>query len=317
LGTETLYYPLCEQTELETTLKKAIKILQTQKRKGYLIPRQHIDSSSVLDALRLIKMPDEIALLEQAATISAHAHIRGMQTCKPEMVEYELEAEYRYEFLRRGAQDVAYTPIVASGPNACILHYINNNRKMRTNELVLVDAGCEYKGYASDITRTYPVSGKFTKDQQAVYEIVLAAQEAAIQVATPSYTWEKMQEAIVAILVQGLVDLKILKGDANYLIEQGAYKPYYMHQSGHWLGLDVHDAGDYKVHDAWRQLEPGMVLTIEPGLYFPQEDQTLPEKYRGLGIRIEDDILITAKEPQVLSQEVPKTVREIEQLMRA
>ena len=316
LGVEKVYYPIGENAWMDTLVKKSVQVLKKWKRRGIHAPQAHMDVNGILDELRLVKMGDEIARMRKAASISAKAHNRAMRHVHGGMFEYELEAEYRYEFLRHGAHDVAYTPIVASGSNACILHYIQNNRKMNDGELILVDAACEYQGYAADITRTFPVNGQFTKPQQAIYELVLEAQLAAIAKATPVHAWNAMQETILQIMVQGLVDLKILKGDVGELIETGAYRPFYMHQSGHWLGLDVHDAGEYKIDDQWRTLKPGMVLTVEPGLYFPLEESSVPEAYRGIGVRIEDDILVTDNSPDVLSAESVKSVQDIEKIMK-
>ncbi len=314
-GCEKLYYPLDPQHVAGSYVHSALNVMSRMKRAGWQVPTNHIDLSYLLDELRLFKMGDEMARMRKAASISAKAHIRAMLHARADMFEYELEAEYNYEFLKHGAHDVAYTSIVAGGKNACVLHYIKNNQKIKDGDLVLVDAGCEYQGYASDITRTFPINGVFTEPQKAVYNIVLEAQLAAINVAKAGEPWNRMQAVILEVMVAGLIELGVLEGEVKALVEQEAYKPYYMHNSGHWLGLDVHDVGDYKVDKLWRTLKPGMVLTIEPGLYFPQEDHTIPEALRGIGIRIEDDVLITDGEPDILSKEVPKTIAEIEALM--
>lgn len=316
-GLEKLYYPIGRNVEFDQTLHVILATIAKFKRQGWQAPKHHIELNTLLDELRLIKMGDEVARMRKAASISAHAHSRAMAQCRAGMHEYELEAVYRYEFMKHGAKDLAYLPIVAAGSNACILHYTQNNQKIKEGDLVLVDAGCEFQNYASDITRTFPASGKFSKSQQEIYELVLASQMAALEQVQAGVPWNAMQEVILKVLVQGLVDLKILSGTVTELIETQAYKPYYMHQSGHWLGLDVHDVGEYKLNQQWRMLQPGMMLTVEPGLYFPADDPSVPEAYKGIGVRIEDDVLVTDSHPDILSQEAPKTVHEIEALMKS
>lgn len=315
-GCESIYYPMDKTTGVPAIVEQTLHTIDTQKRKGWKKPVSHIDLGHLLDELRLIKMGDEIGSARKAASISAKAHARAMSKVKPGMYEHQVEAEYIHEFMIHGARDVAYTSIVAGGANACVLHYVQNNQAIADGSLVLVDAGCEYQGYAADITRTFPVNGKFSAPQKQVYEIVLASQEAAIEKAKAGIAWDQMQQAILQVLVPGLIDLGVLQGDVNDLIEQKAYQPYYMHNSGHWLGLDVHDVGAYKVDDKWRPLQSGMLLTIEPGLYFPPE-LDIPEPLKGIGVRIEDDILITDNAPDILTKEVPKTVDGIEQLMNS
>ncbi len=312
---DTLYYPIHQDQEFEAHLHQTLAKVQANKRMGWSAPRQHVDISALMDELRLFKMGDEIARMRKAASISALAHAEAMKACKPEMMEYELESHYVSNYMKHGARHCAYESIVASGPNACILHYTKNNRKMLDGELVLVDSGCEYQGYASDITRTFPVNGRFTPEQKDVYTIVLEAQLAAIDKAKAGVAWDQMQKVIVERITQGLVDLGILTGSVPDLIEQKAYQDYYMHQSGHWLGLDVHDVGDYRIDGVWRDLKQGMVLTIEPGLYLPHDDMSLDEKWRGIGVRIEDDVLITDGDCDLLTQQVPKSIDEIEALM--
>ena len=316
-GLDKLYYPIGSSPLLERKLHQTLKTIAKFKRQGWQAPKHHIELYSLLDELRLFKMGDEVARMRKAASISAQAHAKAMAQCYAGMNEYELEAIYRYEFMKHGAKDLAYLPIVAGGANACILHYTQNNQKIKEGDLVLVDAGCEFQNYASDITRTFPASGKFSKAQQEIYELVLASQMAALDEAKAGRPWNAMQQVILKVLVQGLIDLKILTGSVDELIAKEAYKPYYMHQSGHWLGLDVHDVGAYKINQQWRMLEPGMMLTVEPGLYFPEDDATVPEAYKGIGVRIEDDVLITDSVPDILSQEAPKTVHEIEALMKS
>jgi Xaa-Pro aminopeptidase len=249
-----------------------------------------------------------------AARISAKAHLGVMRACKPNKKEYELEGVFIQECYQEGCREMAYTPIVGGGNNACTLHYIKNDQPLRAGELVLVDAGCEYHYYASDITRTIPINGKFSTDQKLIYECVLKAQICAIQEIKPGTAWDKLQEIIVNVLVEGLVSLGILHGNIKTLIQEKAYKRFYMHGSGHWLGLDVHDVGEYKMEGKWRQLVSGMVLTVEPGLYI-WPDETVDKRWWGIGVRIEDDVLVTDTGYEVLSKGVPKTVKEIEQLM--
>jgi Xaa-Pro aminopeptidase len=237
-----------------------------------------------------------------------------MRACRPGAHEYEVQAELEYEF-RRGGATTAYPPIVAGGANACVLHYVSNDAELRDGTLLLIDAGAEVDCYACDLTRTFPVNGRFSGPQRAVYEIVLAAQQAAIDCSLPGAHWNDPNDAAVRVLVQGMVDLKLLAGTVDGLIEAGAHKRFYMHRTGHWLGMDVHDVGDYKIETRWRQLEPGMVFTVEPGLYI-RAGADIDERFHDLGVRIEDDVLITRDGPQVLTADAPKTVADIEAWMR-
>ena len=252
--------------------------------------------------------------MKQAASISAQAHIRAMQFTKPGKWEYEVEAEIIHEFMKNGCRSPAYPSIVGGGENGCILHYIENSAKLKSNELLLIDAGAEFECYAGDITRTFPVNGKFTTAQAAVYQIVLNAQKAAIAAVKPGNHWNQPHEAAVEVLTQGLVELGILNGNVDQLIEEGAYREFYMHRTGHWLGMDVHDVGDYKVGGEWRLLEPGMVLTVEPGLYI-RDQEHVDKKWHFIGIRIEDDVLVTKDGCEVLTEAAPKEIDEIEALM--
>jgi Xaa-Pro aminopeptidase len=265
--------------------------------------------------MRLVKDEHEAALMRRAARIAAAGHRRAMQAVRPGRYEYEIEAELLYEFRRGGAQFPAYWPIVAGGANACVLHYVANDAALREGDLLLIDAGGELDGYASDITRTFPVSGRFSAAQREVYEIVLAAQLAAIAQARPGKAWNDPHDAAVRVLAQGLIDLKLIGGGLQEALEKETYKRFYMHRTGHWLGLDVHDAGEYKRGGNWRTLEPGMALTVEPGLYIRAADD-IPERLRNIGIRIEDDVLIGTAGAEVLSAEAPKTVADVEALMR-
>ncbi|MBN6075587.1 Xaa-Pro aminopeptidase [Aggregatibacter actinomycetemcomitans] len=267
----------------------------------------------MLGEMRLFKSENEIALMQQAGQISALAHIKAMQQTRPNRLEYEVESDILHEFNRFGARYPAYNSIVAGGENACVLHYSENNMPLRDGDLVLIDAGCEFAMYAGDITRTFPVNGKFSEAQKAVYDIVLQAQKRAIELLVPGSSIAKVNEAVIRIKTEGLVRLGILKGDVDELIEQKAYREFYMHGLGHWLGLDVHDVGDYGENRS-RRLEPGMVITVEPGLYL-SKDADIPEQYKGIGIRIEDDLLITDYGNKNLTSAAPKEIADIEKLM--
>ncbi|UCD68267.1 MAG: aminopeptidase P N-terminal domain-containing protein [Betaproteobacteria bacterium] len=288
--------------------------VRAKARSGVTAPAEIHDIRSILDEMRLIKDASEIETMKKAAGISARAHIRAMQATKPGMKEYEVEAELLHEFRRSGAQSPAYTSIVAGGPNACILHYVDNNATLKDGDLLLIDAGCELNGYASDITRTFPVSGKFSGPQRDIYELVLAAQAAAIEQVKPGNEWEDPHRAALNILAQGFVDLGLCRGTRDSVIESGDYKKFYMHRTGHWLGMDVHDVGDYKRGGVWRTLRPGMVLTVEPGCYV-RADEGVPERFWDIGVRIEDDAVVTQEGRDIITRDVPKEIAEIETLM--
>ena len=290
--------------------------VRARARTGVAAPRDVRDVHALLDEMRVIKRPEEIETMRRAAAISVQAHQRAMRASRPGRREYEIEAEMLHEFRRQGADAPAYTPIVAAGERACVLHYVSNDGVLRDGDLLLVDAGCELEGYASDITRTFPVSGVFTGPQRAIYELVLAAQAAAIEAVRPGNTWNLPHDAAVKVLTQGMIDLGLLQGTLASALETEAYKKFYMHRTGHWLGLDVHDAGDYKRDGAWRVLEPGMVLTVEPGCYVRPGDG-VPERFANIGVRIEDDVAVTAAGCEILSTGAPKGVADIEVLMRA
>ncbi len=284
-------------------------------RTGMNAPAAMVDVRQLLDQQRLVKTPYEIALMRQSAEIAAVAHNRAMQKTKPGKMEYEVEAEYLHEFARKGAQSPAYTSIVAGGGNACTLHYIANNAELKDGDLVLIDAGCELDGYASDITRTFPVNGKFSGAQKDVYELVLAAQLAAIDTAKPGQHWNAPHEAALEMLAQGFVDLGLCQGTKDEVLETESYRQFYMHRTGHWLGLDVHDAGDYKDQQGqWVPLTAGHVLTVEPGCYI-RPAENVPEHFWHIGVRIEDDVLITDKGNEVLTKSAIKTISEIESHM--
>lgn len=289
--------------------------LASRARAGAVAPTQFVDLTSFIAEMRLIKDEHEIAIMEKAAQISVEAHKQAMHSVYPGMMEYQLEAEINYVFMKSGARQPAYSNIVASGSNACVLHYIKNDEKIENSDLVLIDAGAELGCYAADITRTFPANGKFTEPQAALYQLVLDAYHAGLKELTVGSPYEAFHKVAVKTLTHGLVKLGLLEGDVDTLIEDNAYRDFYMHGTGHWLGLDVHDCGAYKVGGASRVLEEGMVLTLEPGLYVAEDNQSVDEKWRGIGIRIEDDILIKAEGPYVLTHGLPKEIDEIEAFM--
>ncbi len=291
-----------------------INSVRRKARSGVSAPAHLTDAHALIDQQRLLKDAHEIDLMQRAADLSAAAHRSVLQLCRPGMGEWEIEAELLRSFRAGGCQAPAYTPIVAGGANACVLHYVSNDERLNDGELLLIDAAGEYHGYAADITRTFPVNGRFNGPQKDVYEIVLAAQLAAIATVRPGNDFNTPHEAAVRVLTQGLVDLKLLQGEIDGLIETEAYRPWYMHKTGHWLGLDVHDAGDYKIHGAWRELQPGMALTVEPGLYL-RPSAHVPEGLWNIGIRIEDDVVVTESGHRVLTEAAPKSVADIEALM--
>ncbi|MEE9345118.1 MAG: M24B family metallopeptidase, partial [Methylococcales bacterium] len=258
--------------------------------------------------------PLEIELMREAAQIASAAHCRAMRHCAPGVSEYQIEAELLHEFISHGAQSPAYISIVAGGHHACVLHYIDNSDVLSDGDLLLIDAGAEYQYYASDITRTFPINGTFNSPQYALYSLVLEAQLAAIEQVYPGNTWNAPHDTAVSILTEGLIKLGLLQGNLQQLIEEEAYKPFYMHRTGHWLGMDVHDVGDYKIDDEWRIFEPGMTLTVEPGLYISPKSQVVDAQWRGIGIRIEDDVLVTETGHEVLSADAPKTIHDIEHM---
>ena len=290
--------------------------VRAQARSGIAAPRELRDVHALLDEMRLIKQPEEIATMRRAGEISAAAHQRAMRAAQAGRFEYEIEAEILHEFRRHGAQAPAYSPIVAGGEHACVLHYVSNDAVLKPGTLLLVDAGCELEGYAADITRTFPVDAAFSAPQRDIYELVLAAQAAAIAAVRPGNTWNMPHDAAVAVLTQGMIDLGLLRGTLAAALESEAYKRFYMHRTGHWLGLDVHDAGDYRRDGTWRRLEPGMVLTVEPGCYV-RPGEGVAEQFANIGVRIEDDVLVTASGCEVLTTGAPKSVADIEALMRA
>src|SRR5688500_16917471 len=310
-----LYYPMGADAEWDARAMRWLNAVRTRVRTGIAAPERVHDVRALIDEMRLVKDAHELGIMRRAARIAAGAHRRAMQRARPGRTEYEIEAELLYEFRRNGAQFPAYSPIVASGANACVLHYVFNDAPLRDGDLLLIDAGCELDGYASDITRTFPVNGRFSPAQRDVYELVLAAQRAAFDKVRPGNAWNEPHDAAVKVLAQGMLDLGLISGALEEALEKETYKRFYMHRTGHWLGLDVHDAGEYKRQGDWRALAPGMTLTVEPGLYIRAEDD-IPERLRNIGIRIEDDVLVTAAGCEVITAEAPKAIADLEALMR-
>ena len=309
-----LYYAPGMDPHWDERIMRWLNQVRAQSRAGVSAPQSIYDVRAALDEMRLVKDEHELALMRRAAGISAKAHMRAMRATRPGRMEYEIEAELLYEFRRHGAQFPAYWPIVAGGANACVLHYSDNNARLDDGALLLIDAGCELDGYASDITRTFPVNGRFGGAQKAVYELVLAAQAAAIGATRPGANWDAPHEAAVRVLAQGMIDFGLCQGSLDQVLETGDYKRFYMHRTGHWLGLDVHDAGEYKLEGKWRPLNEGMTLTVEPGCYI-RPGGGAPKDYWNIGVRIEDDVLITKDGCEVITAETPKSVVEIETLV--
>ena len=316
-GIESVYLCMGTIYQTEVRVEQWLKSMRKKRRQGVSVPSRLVELSPVLHEMRLFKSAQEIDVMRAAGEISAQAHVRAMQVCRPGLMEYQLEAEITYHFMQHGCRLPAYSSIVGGGKNACVLHYISNNAVLREGDLVLIDAGCEMDYYAGDITRTFPVNGRFSDAQRALYELVLKAQLACLAVLKPGIPWEETHDISVRVITEGLVELGLLKGKPQELIDCGAYKAFYMHRLGHWLGMDVHDVGDYKVAGEWRPLQPGMVMTVEPGIYIAPDNENVDVCWRGIGIRIEDDVLITAEGCEVLTASVPKTVEDIEALMAA
>jgi Xaa-Pro aminopeptidase len=315
---QRVYYAMGCNAELDRRMSDWVNRVRSKARNGIHGPIEFIALDHYLHELRLFKSRSEIKTMTMAAEISAEAHCRAMRQCRPGMTEYQLEAEILHACAARGGREQAYSPIVGGGVNACVLHYVENREVLREGDLVLIDAGCEYDYYASDITRTFPVSGVFSAAQKELYEVVLEAQQAAIKKIKPGNHWDDPHQAALRALTRGLLELNILKGGSralSKLIREEKYKPYYMHRTGHWLGMDVHDVGDYKVDGQWRLLEPGMCMTVEPGLYIAPDAKGVAKPWRGIGIRIEDDVVVSKDGHRVLTAGVPKTVDEIETLM--
>jgi Xaa-Pro aminopeptidase len=310
-----LFYPVGADAGWDARAMGWLNGVRAKARAGTAAPDRVQDVRSAIDEMRLVKDAQELATMRRAARITAGAHRRAMQQTSPGRNEYEIEAELLHEFRRNGAQFPAYWPIVAGGPNACVLHYVFNDAPLRDGDLLLIDAGCELDGYAADVTRTFPVNGRFSGAQRELYEVVLASQRAAIAKVKPGNAWNDPHDAAVRVLAQGMLDLKLLSGTLDVVLEKETYKRFYMHRTGHWLGLDVHDAGEYKHAGKWRTLVPGMTLTVEPGLYVRAADD-VPKAFHHLGIRIEDDVAVTESSCEVLTAEAPKAVDDVEALMR-
>ncbi len=313
-GCSRVYYTMGMYADFDTRIADWVNSLRSGTSRGVHTPQEFVALDHLLHDMRLYKSRSEISALRKSAKVAVAAHRRAMKTVRPGLYEYEIEAEFRYEFRRNGAW-ASYNPIVGGGANACVLHYVDNGDVLQDGDLLLIDAGCELDYYASDVTRTFPVNGRFSPEQRAVYEIVLEAQLAAIERTVKGNHWNDPHDAAVRIVTKGLKKLGLLDGTLPKLIRDGAYRQFYMHRTGHWLGMDVHDVGDYKVGDEWRVLETGMVTTVEPGIYIPDK-RSIPKKFRNIGIRIEDDVAVTARGPDVLSKGLEKMPEDIEALMQ-
>ncbi len=316
-GPTHLYYKLGANSDLDQMIVREMRNLRANPRKGTHAPDHIIEPGILLHEMRLIKSEEEVALMQRSADIACEAHREAMKAARPGMKEYELEALIEHIFRRNGALAPAYTSIVGTGANATVLHYINNDGTLADGDLLLIDAGAEYQGYASDITRSFPVNGRYSDAQRDIYELVLKAQEACVEMARPGVTMDALKQHSIEILTEGMVRLGLLQGEPEKLIEEEKYKQFYMHGLGHYLGLDVHDVGAYYARDTKepRPLAPGVVITVEPGIYVAADTEGIPDKYRGIGVRIEDDVLITPEGQRVLTSGVPKRIDEIEQLM--
>jgi Xaa-Pro aminopeptidase len=314
-GAEKLYYRLGVNTDLDAAIIRKIAQMRALNRKPIHPPRTIIDPATIVHEMRVLKSPEEIELMQRAADIAAEAHVEAMKAVRPGMKEYEVEALIEQIFRRQGAVGPSYTSIVGAGANATVLHYINNDGELRDGELLLVDAGAEYKGYASDITRTFPINGRYSKAQREIYDLVLETQMSCVEMVRPGVTHDELKTHSVEMLTEGMVKLGLLKGEPAELIKEEKYKQFYMHGLGHLLGIDVHDVGIYYYDKQSRALEPGVVMTVEPGIYVAPDTKDIPEQYLGIGVRIEDDVLCTANGPRVLTAKVPKQADQIEALM--
>jgi Xaa-Pro aminopeptidase len=308
-----LYFPLHRYPEADQRVFGILDVVRQKHRAGIYPPSEIVDPGLILSDMRLIKKPEEMESFSRAVEISAKAHVEAMKAVAPGMYEYEIQAVIEYVFRSNGALRNGYSSIVGSGPNSCILHYTHNNRLMQDGDMLLVDAGAEFDYYSGDITRTYPVNGKFTPEQKAVYEAVLHAQMTAIAASRPGVSFMQVHEVALHTLIEGLIELRLLSGSVEENIENQKYQKYFMHRTGHWLGIDVHDVGKYKQENSWRILEPGMVMTVEPGLYVSGDDEH--EAFRNIGVRIEDDVMITEGEPRILSASCPKRITELEEIL--
>jgi Xaa-Pro aminopeptidase len=311
-----VYYTMGLSPEFDSRVIGWVNGLRAQGKQGLHAPQEFVALDHLLHDMRLTKSGAEIDLMRRAADIGVAAHQRALRRVAPGVMEYEVAADLLHEFHSNRAQP-SYAPIVGGGDNACVLHYRDNAARLKDGDLLLIDAGCEYEYYASDITRTFPVNGRYSPAQRALYQVVLDAQYAAIDQVRPGHHWNQPHEAAVRVITQGLVKLGLLSGKVPKLIKDGAYREYFMHRTGHWLGMDVHDVGDYRVGDDWRLLEPGMALTVEPGIYVAPNARRAPKEFRGIGIRIEDDVVVTKGEPEVLSEALVKDADDIEKFMRS
>lgn len=314
-GKDRLYYAIGKDPEFDKHLMDWINHVRSQRGNGALPPGEFVDLDHFINEMRLFKTAGEVKIMRKAGEISAKAHVRAMKASRPGVFEYQLQAEIEHEFAMSGSVGPAYSSIVGGGKNGCVLHYVENKDLLRDGDLVLIDAGCEYQNYAADITRTFPVNGKFSVEQAAIYDVVLKAQADAIAMIGPGIEYNKTNEATIRTITQGLVDLGLLQGDVDELIANEAHREFYMHGAGHWLGMDVHDVGDYKIEGQWRVYEPGMVVTIEPGIYIAPGSPNIDEKWHGIAVRIEDDIVVTKDGNENLTSAVPKERNEIEALM--
>jgi Xaa-Pro aminopeptidase len=314
-GRERVYYAMGRNADFDRRVMQWVNVIRSKVRAGAHPPGEFLDLDHLLHDLRLYKSAAELRVMREAGRISAAAHCRAMTFCQPGMYEFQLEAEILHEFGRNGSRAPAYGSIVGSGANGCILHYRENDAQIRDGDLVLIDAGCELEMYASDVTRTFPVNGTFSEPQRELYDVVLKANRAATKAAQAGNHWNEPHDAAVVEITKGLKSLGLLEGRVPALIKSQAYRQFFMHRTGHWLGLDVHDVGDYKVGEQWRLLEPGMVMTIEPGIYVSPAAKSVARRWRGIGIRIEDDVLITRDGPEVLTAELPSSADEIERHM--
>lgn len=314
-GTDILYYRLGVNRELDETIISELTAMRAWNRKPIYPPQTIVDAASIVHELRVFKSPEELELMQTSADIAAEAHCEAMKAARPGMQEYQLEALIEEIFRRRGAAGPAYTSIVGGGPNATVLHYINNDAELRDGDLLLIDAGAEYKGYASDITRTFPINGRYTPAQREIYDLVLKAQMSCVEMVRPGVTHEQLKQHSIEVLTEGMVELGLLQGNPEELIKEKKHEQFYMHGLGHMIGIDVHDVGRYYIDEQSRALEPGVVMTVEPGLYVSPDTKDIPEKYLGIGVRIEDDVLCTNDGPRVLTHRVPKHAEEIEALM--
>ena len=314
-GSQRIHYSIGKQPEFDTRVMSWVNELRAQGRAGVQSPSEFITLDHLLHEHRLFKSAAELDAMRTAGKITATAHVRAMQTCKPGMMEYQLEAEMQHEFIRNGGRWPAYNFIIGGGANSCILHYGENDQKLRYGDMVLIDAGVEYDYYASDITRTFPINGRFNEQQRILYNLVLDSQYAAIDAVKPGNHWDQPHEAAQKVIIEGLLELGIIEGTLEQQLESGDFKRFFMHRTGHWLGMDVHDVGDYKIDDQWRQLEVGMVTTVEPGIYIAAGAEGVDKKWWNIGIRIEDDAVVTRDGCEIITADVPKTIDEIEALM--